>query len=95
MCEEKIKIYKKIIDAYGTEKQLIQAIEELSELLQALCKWVNGKGEIYEMQDNVAEEIADVSIMIDQLKIIFNNEDEVCKWVAKKVKRTLNNVSKV
>lgn len=52
---------------YGEIAQIDVAIEEMSELIQALSKYKRGK------EHNVEEEIADVSIMLDQLKIIFNN----------------------
>lgn len=60
-------IYKNAIMTYGEIAQIDVAIEEMSELIQALSKYKRGK------EHNVEEEIADVSIMLDQLKIIFNN----------------------
>ena len=84
MCEEKIKIYKPIIDGFGEEKQKIKAIEELSELEKELCKNLNGLPNIAA----ITEEMADVSIMLDQLKIIFNNEKEMQQKVAEKIERT-------
>ena len=48
---------KFIIEHYGIEKQKIQLIQELSELITALTK-----GDL----QNIIEEIADVQFMIDQ-----------------------------
>lgn len=61
-------IYREAITTYGEIPQIDVAIEEMAELTQALSKYKRGK------QHNVEEEIADVSIMLEQLKIIFNNK---------------------
>lgn len=53
-------IYKQALEHYGIENQENKAIEEMAELIQAICK-----------QSNIAEEIADTQIMLDQLKIIY------------------------
>ena len=50
---------KEIIDYYGEEKQMIKAIEEMSELQKELCKTLIGKGN----RDSLVEEIADVQII--------------------------------
>lgn len=58
--------YKKAIDTYGKDKQLDVAIEEMSELTKEICKFKRS-------QDNhqkIVEEIADVEIMLQQLKMI-------------------------
>ncbi len=60
--------YKKAIDTYGKDKQLDVVIEEMSELTKEICKFKRG-------QDNhqqIVEEIADVEIMLEQLKMICN-----------------------
>lgn len=60
--------YKRLIEKYG-EKQLVVAIEELSELQKEICKYLrDGKIE----KKNIVEEIADVQIMIDQLIVYFD-----------------------
>lgn len=76
-------VLRKAVDEYGKESQLIMAMEEMSELIQALSKNIRG----YANEDNVAEEIADVEIMLNQLKLIFNNEQQVKRWYADKVIR--------
>lgn len=64
------EIYKRAIEEYGKDSQLKMAIEEMAELTQAICKSFRGKDNV----DNIIEEIADVEIMIAQLKIIFEIE---------------------
>ena len=65
--------YKKLIQKFGVKNQIIVAIEELSELQKELCKYLRDKTNIR----NISEEMADVEIMLEQLKIIFENETPV------------------
>ena len=61
------EIYKKAIVQYGVESQRKMAIEEMAELTNALMKFDRGRNTI----DDIVEEIADVSIMMKQLAIIY------------------------
>jgi NTP pyrophosphatase (non-canonical NTP hydrolase) len=56
------------ITLYGEPSQTINAIEEMAELTKELCKlhFKNGNG------DHIREEIADVEIMLSQLRIMFD-----------------------
>ena len=58
------------IQAWGEESQELMAIEECAELTKALCKISRGGS-----ADDVIEEIADVQIMLEQMKIIFGEEN--------------------
>jgi len=58
------ELFEKAIKDFGAEKQEEMAIEEMAELIQAVCHKHRGR------KSNIAEEIADVEIMIEQLKII-------------------------
>lgn len=66
--------YNAIINAtikkYGPKSQMVKAMEELSELQVELAKSINGN----HRRDRIIEEIADVSIMITQLKRIIGDE---------------------
>lgn len=84
------EILKQAIAKYGKDAQIKMAIEEMSELTQALCKDFRGKGNA----ENIAEEIADVEIMIQQLQIIFNNRNDVSRFYELKIKRLKNNLRK-
>ena len=61
-------ILRKAIAHYGMGNQWSKAIEELSELIRALARGDH---------ENVAEEMADVRIMLDQLELICQNHDRV------------------
>ena len=76
-------IYTKLIEKFG-DKQIVKAIEEMAELTKELCKFQIGDYN----KENIMEEIADVEIMINQLKIIFDCEDLVSNYIIKKLSRT-------
>lgn len=64
---EKIELYKKAIAKYGAKAQTVVAMEEMAELIKELSKAFRGYGN----PDAIIEEMADVYIMLDQLKLIF------------------------
>ena len=61
-------ILTQAITTYGQQLQIIVAIEEMSELTKELCKAQRGA----QNRTHIAEEIADVEIMLEQLKLIYN-----------------------
>lgn len=76
------------IDFYGSSVQELKAIEELSELIRAIARartcYVEERDTALE---NLAEEMADVEIMLEQLKIINNNRDKIKTWRSIKLGR--------
>lgn len=82
------QIYKKLIEKYK-DKQLIVAIEELSELAKALCKYLRGNNDQPMNIDSIIEEIADVEIMLEQVKMYFGITNlNILLEKKKKLKRT-------
>jgi len=63
------EIERKAIKAYGHKKQEDICIEEMSELIKAIIK--NRRYSSTETRQSIREEIADVQIMLDQMKMIF------------------------
>ncbi|WP_287827079.1 hypothetical protein [Oscillibacter sp.] len=61
------------VKTYGKDAQMDMAVEEMAELTKALCKVKRAAPgcETAAAVSNVFEEIADVQIMLDQLRIIF------------------------
>ena len=57
----------------------MKAIEELGELIRAIAR--------ADDPDNIAEEMADVEIMLGQLRIILGNDADVERWKVKKLQR--------
>lgn len=77
----KYEILTSAIELYGEKAQEEVAIEELSELIQAICHKHRGR------EHNIVEEIADVEIMLEQLKIINDCSIQVDGFVAEKLLR--------
>lgn len=78
-----MNIYKAALEHYGAESQTMMLFEEMAELTKELCK--NARGE-----DNVrfiAEEIADVEIVLAQIKLLHECEEDVQQWKARKLRR--------
>jgi hypothetical protein len=64
MTNKENEILDSALKQFGLEKQIIKCVEELSELQKELCKQLWGQGNL----ENIKEEIADVEIMIEQVK---------------------------
>lgn len=60
--------YEKLEEMFGRNHQLAVAIEECSELIKVLTKVIRGA----ENDMKIAEEIADVEICLDQLKLFYD-----------------------
>ena len=83
--DEEIVICNKAINTYGNASQKVKAIEEMGELIQAISK------SLLDNENNVEEEIADVEIMLTQLKIMYNLSD-VENWRNYKLNRLKDRV---
>ena len=76
-------ILKTAISECGEKHQIIIAIEELSELIKELTKYLrNGDNE-----EHLTEEMADVYIVLEQLLIMFNNQEKVTEYEQFKLSR--------
>ena len=69
----KNEILVRAVNTYGEMVQTVVCMEELAELCKALSKSIRGSADY----QNIAEEMADVEIMLAQMKIIFSNADDV------------------
>ncbi len=67
------EIYNAALAKWGVNLQIIVAIEELAELSQALAKYMRHglTPEDVGSLSPIEDEIADVQIMLDQLKLAF------------------------
>lgn len=84
MTYEQMQILNELVSKFK-EKQVDVCIEEMSELIQALCKFKRGKLNL----DNLIEEIADVHIMLMQMLLFFGIDSDVfLDMVDKKINRT-------
>lgn len=80
---ERCKTYTNAMLAFGEQNQLIVAVEELSECQKEICKILRG-GEDYR---HLSEEVADATIMLEQIRLMFNINDCVCNFMDEKIKR--------
>lgn len=81
--EEREKVYTNALVTYGKEMQMVVALEELSECQKEICKFLRGFGNA----GNLAEEIADATICLEQMRLIFGLNDIACQKMDEKVKR--------
>lgn len=83
----------KIIEIYGIENQYTCAIEEMSELIRAICKFKRYNKKEY-IKD-IIEEMADVQNSINILKIIFDCDEEMINaYIVDKLDRAISNQPK-
>lgn len=81
--EERKKTYLNALIGFGQTAQSVVAIEELSECQKEICKFLRGGGD----RLHLAEEIADATIMLEQLRIMYGVNEDVCRIMDEKVER--------
>ncbi len=75
------EIFKSAVHWWGKEAQTDMMIEEMAELTKAILNERRGR------DHNIAEEMADVRIMLAQMEIIFQNAGEVEQRFREKIAR--------
>lgn len=86
--EERRALLDRAITAYGAPAQM-----DMAELTKALCKVkrVSCAAEAKAVLENVVEEMADVQIMLDQLRIIFGRSTaEAEEYKLERLKKRLD-----
>lgn len=89
-------LIKKIANHYGVKHQNKKAIEEMSELTVALCKVSDVPAcdpKVPALLDDVITEIADVIVMMEQLKYFYGSS-EVDREIERKINRQIERMSK-
>lgn len=85
------KILNLAIETYGEAPQKLMLIEEMAELTKEICKNFRGKNN----KTEITEEIADVLIMIEQIKIILGITDkDVMQTMNYKIERLEERLNK-
>ena len=73
------ELYKAAVQKFGERAQILVAIEEMSELTKALLKYIRlvdfDQRNYDDIIENIAEERADVQIMLEQLNVIFGKNE--------------------
>ncbi|MCL2085873.1 hypothetical protein FWH09_03005 [Candidatus Saccharibacteria bacterium] len=76
--------YEKFLEKNGLEFEMQLAVEEMSELMQVLCKYIRKNGKV--PRENIMGELADVLNTVEPLANYFGR-DEVEKIRDGKLKR--------
>lgn len=76
-------LYAAAVKKYGKISQLIMCMEEMAELTKEISKSIGG----VDNSSAISEEIADVEIMLEQLRVIYHNRSEVDTIKADKLRR--------
>ena len=71
------------LETFGAEMQTLMVMEEMAELTKELCKHARGA----DNTDAIAEEMADVYIMLSQMELLHGVEDRVIWWYNAKLAR--------
>lgn len=87
-------IFKDAIEEFGEAAQVTMVFEEMAELQKELCKWLRN-GNSVELTHNIAEEIADVEIMLAQMKLLFDNRGLVLSYRREKTARLAGRIEKI
>jgi hypothetical protein len=84
---DNLEVYQKAIDKFGGNAQTLKAIEEMAELQKELIKFQLDTSFKKNSISGITEEIADVEIMLGQLKIIFDCHDIIETVKKQKIER--------
>lgn len=88
--EERKAVYEQALAKWGAKMQATVAIEEMSEVIKEITKSLRGELN----REHLAEEIADATIMLEQLRQMFNINDSVCSWMDYKIAALKRKVEK-
>jgi len=71
-----MNIHEQAINKFGRDSQMLKAIEEMAELTKEFSKYLNTSlkldiAKLRQLEYNICDEIADVQITLDQIKLLF------------------------
>ena len=100
MNKDLLEKIKQVRELNTTQNILTISIEELAELMQVICKLkrLNSQDktlrkEEYQIFEDLKEELSDVYLLLEQIKIInMINDYEIERRINEKIKRTFEKV---
>lgn len=100
MNKELLEKIRQLIKINSIQNILIISIEELSELMQVICKLKRLtnqdktlRKEEKQIYGELKEELADVYLLLEQIKILTSTNDyEIERRISEKIKRTFEKV---
>ncbi|MBR0365772.1 MAG: hypothetical protein IJH94_03105 [Clostridia bacterium] len=87
----------RIAEHYGWDAQAVQTMEECAELIQALSKSAraNTADDIADAAEHIKEEIADLEIMVEQIKYMLNMSDaDIDEIKEQKIARQIERINR-
>lgn len=84
------EVLENAIQHYGVKFQIDKAIEELVELLNELCRCKTGRENV----ENITEEMADVTIVLWELGLIFANNERLSEEIEYKLDRLQSRIKR-
>ena len=88
--EERKAVYDAALGKWGAKMQATVAIEEMSEVIKEITKMLRGELD----REHMAEEIADATIMLEQMRQMLNINDSVESWMDYKIAALKRKVEK-
>jgi len=88
--EARKEIYQNALSKFGLLSQMVVALEELSECQKEICKCMRGIADL----DHLAEEIADATIMLEQMRLALDLNDAVSQKMDEKVLRLQEKIAR-
>lgn len=82
MSDENV-VYQAAINTYGARAQTVMVMEEMAELTKELSKNLRGADNVKQ----IAEEIADVRIMLDQMELLHDCVEIAANYKTFKIER--------
>ena len=76
--DKQVSLMRSALDKWGLKAQVGQAVEECAELIVILQKYVNREPQP-DTSDRILDEIADVEMMLSQLRLALNIDDETLR----------------
>ena len=91
LTEKGQDICRDAIETFGIENQISVAIEEMSELIKELTKYM--RIDAAASPEHLSEEMADVYIAMEQLFLLFGNQSKVKYQMFEKILRLRDRIS--
>ena len=93
-CNEDLAVLAtKALEHFGNTAQICQTMEECAELIQALNKTLRHVTDSEQVRHNVLEELADVTIMLEQMKQLYDVDLEFDDILKEKMSKLRNYLS--
>jgi len=73
-------LYEKLVEKFGEKHQMYVLVEEMGEAIAAISQFLNRDRDV---EEDMLEEMADVVIMLEQMKVIYG--DRLIQAVLKKL----------